>query len=103
MELTGAQILMECLLEQDVDTVFGYPGGTILNVYDALYGYEDKIHHILTAHEQGASHAADGGWLCQIDRQSRCLFCDFRTRGNEPYHRYCDGIYGFFTGRLHYL
>ena len=60
MELTGAQILMECLLEQDVDTVFGYPGGTILNVYDALYGYEDKIHHILTAHEQGASHAADG-------------------------------------------
>ena len=60
MELTGAAILMECLLEQDVDTVFGYPGGTILNVYDALYGYEDRIQHILTSHEQGASHAADG-------------------------------------------
>ncbi len=60
MELTGAQILIECLLEQGVDTVFGYPGGTILNVYDALYGYSDRIRHILTAHEQGASHAADG-------------------------------------------
>ena len=51
---------MECLLEQGVDTIFGYPGGTILNVYDELYRYQDKIRHILTAHEQGASHAADG-------------------------------------------
>ena len=60
MKLTGAQILMECLLEQEVDTIFGYPGGTILNVYDALYRYSDKIKHVLTAHEQGAAHAADG-------------------------------------------
>ena len=60
MELSGAQIVMECLLEQGVDTVFGYPGGTILNVYDELYNYSDKIKHYLTAHEQGASHAADG-------------------------------------------
>ncbi len=60
MKLTGAQIVIECLLEQDVDTIFGYPGGTILNVYDALYDYTDRIKHILTAHEQGASHAADG-------------------------------------------
>ena len=60
MKMTGAQILMECLLEQEVDTVFGYPGGTILNVYDALYRYKDKINHVLTAHEQGAAHAADG-------------------------------------------
>ena len=60
MQMTGAKILMECLLEQGVDTVFGYPGGTILNVYDELYNYEGKIRHILTAHEQGASHAADG-------------------------------------------
>ncbi|MDY3013676.1 MAG: biosynthetic-type acetolactate synthase large subunit [Evtepia sp.] len=60
MEMTGAKILMECLLEQEVDTVFGYPGGTILNVYDELYRYRDRITHILTAHEQGASHAADG-------------------------------------------
>lgn len=51
---------MECLLEQGVDTVFGYPGGTILNVYDELYRYRGKIRHILTSHEQGASHAADG-------------------------------------------
>ena len=60
MEMTGAKILMECLLEQGVDLVFGYPGGTILNVYDELYHYRDRITHILTAHEQGASHAADG-------------------------------------------
>lgn len=60
MQMTGAKILMECLLEQGVDTIFGYPGGTILNVYDELYNYSDRIKHILTAHEQGASHAADG-------------------------------------------
>ena len=60
MKLTGAEILMECLIEQEADVVFGYPGGTILNVYDALYQYSDRIKHILTAHEQGASHAADG-------------------------------------------
>ncbi|MCR5784249.1 MAG: biosynthetic-type acetolactate synthase large subunit [Eubacterium sp.] len=60
MQLNGSQILMECLIEQGVDTVFGYPGGAILNVYDELYKYKDKIKHILTSHEQGASHAADG-------------------------------------------
>lgn len=60
MQLTGAQILIECLKEQGVDTVFGYPGGAILNVYDELYLHRDEIRHILTSHEQGASHAADG-------------------------------------------
>ena len=60
MKLTGAQIIMECLLEQHVDTVFGYPGGAVLNIYDALYEYSDRINHICTAHEQGAAHAADG-------------------------------------------
>lgn len=60
MKLTGSQIVMEVLLEQKVDTVFGYPGGAALNVYDALYEYSDRIHHVLTAHEQGAAHAADG-------------------------------------------
>ncbi len=60
MKLTGAEILMECLLEQQVDTVFGYPGGAVLNIYDALYQYADRIRHIRTAHEQGAAHAADG-------------------------------------------
>ncbi len=60
MELTGAQIVIECLKEQGVDTVFGYPGGAILNVYDELYKHKSEIRHILTSHEQGASHAADG-------------------------------------------
>lgn len=60
MQLTGAQIVIECLKEQGVDTVFGYPGGAILNVYDELYKHKNEIRHVLTAHEQGASHAADG-------------------------------------------
>jgi acetolactate synthase-1/2/3 large subunit len=60
MQLTGAQIVLECLKEQGVDTVFGYPGGTILNVYDELYKHQDEIFHVLTSHEQGAAHAADG-------------------------------------------
>ena len=60
MELTGAEIILECLKEQGVDTIFGYPGGAILNVYDALYRYQDQITHVLTSHEQGAAHAADG-------------------------------------------
>ena len=59
-KLTGAEIVVECLKEQGVDTVFGYPGGAILNIYDALYQHQDEISHILTSHEQGASHAADG-------------------------------------------
>lgn len=59
-KLTGAEIVIECLKEQGVDTVFGYPGGAILNIYDALYKHQDEITHILTSHEQGAAHAADG-------------------------------------------
>ena len=60
MKLNGSEILLECLLEQGADTVFGYPGGAVLNIYDALYKYSDRITHIITAHEQGACHAADG-------------------------------------------
>ena len=60
MQLTGAQIVLECLKEQGVDTVFGYPGGTILNIYDELYKQQDDFLHIRTSHEQGAAHAADG-------------------------------------------
>ena len=60
MKLTGSQIVLEVLMEQGVDTVFGYPGGTALNIYDELYKYSDRITHVLTAHEQGAAHAADG-------------------------------------------
>lgn len=60
MFLTGAEILIKSLLDEGVDTIFGYPGGAVLNIYDELYNYREKITHILTAHEQGASHAADG-------------------------------------------
>ena len=60
MQLTGSQVIIECLKEQGVDTVFGYPGGAILNIYDELYRHQDEIRHVLTSHEQGASHAADG-------------------------------------------
>lgn len=60
MQLTGSEILVECLKEQGVDTIFGYPGGAVLNIYDALYKHQNEIRHILTSHEQGASHAADG-------------------------------------------
>ena len=59
-KLTGAEIVIQCLKEQGVDTIFGYPGGAVLNVYDALYKHKDEIRHVLTSHEQGASHAADG-------------------------------------------
>ena len=60
MKMTGADIVVQCLIEQGVDTVFGYPGGAILNVYDALYKSRDKIRHYLSSHEQGAAHMADG-------------------------------------------
>lgn len=60
MLMKGSDIIVECLLEQGVDTVFGYPGGAVLDIYDSLYKYSDKLSHVLTAHEQGASHAADG-------------------------------------------
>lgn len=60
MILNGAEVLIETLLDHGVDTIFGYPGGSVLNIYDALYKYKDRINHILTAHEQGAAHAADG-------------------------------------------
>ena len=60
MLLSGSDIIAECLLEQGVDTVFGYPGGAVLNIYDSLYMYSDKIRHVITAHEQAACHAADG-------------------------------------------
>ncbi|MBO5557152.1 biosynthetic-type acetolactate synthase large subunit [Ruminococcus sp.] len=60
MQLNGSDVIVECLLEQGVDTIFGYPGGAVLNIYDALYKYSDKIRHVITAHEQAACHAADG-------------------------------------------
>ena len=59
-KLTGAQVLVRCLIDQGVDTIFGYPGGTVLDIYDALYDHTDQIHHVETTHEQHACHAADG-------------------------------------------
>ena len=67
---SGAEIVIECLKEQGVDTVFGYPGGAILNIYDALYKHQDEITHILTSHEQGAAHAADD----MLELQERLAF-----------------------------
>ena len=78
MLLTGSQIVAECLIEQGVDTVFGYPGGTILNIYDALYQYQDKIHHILTSHEQGGPML-----LTAMRAQQERLECVWRLLGRE--------------------
>ena len=100
MELTGAQIVIECLKEQKVDTVFGYPGGAILNVYDELYKHSDEIHHVLTSHEQGASHAADG-YARSTGKVGVCLATS--NGGNEPCHRYCNGTDGFSAYGCHYL
>ena len=60
MKMNGSQILIQALIDQGVDTIFGYPGGSVLNIYDALYERQDEIRHVLTSHEQGAAHAADG-------------------------------------------
>ena len=77
--LNGSEILIQCLIEQGVDTIFGYPGGAILNVYDKLYDHPE-IRHILTAHEQGASPAADGHAL---NGQNRSLFHNIGPWVNE--------------------
>ena len=76
MRYNGARIIVECLLEQGVDTVFGYPGGTILNVYDELYASKGRIRHILTSHEQHAAHAADG-YARSTGRVGVCMAISF--------------------------
>ena len=88
MQLTGSQVIIECLKEQGVDTVFGYPGGAILNVYDELYKHPE-IKHVLTSHEQGASHAADG--------YARSTGCD------KSGHRNFDSIHGFDSNRRNHM
>ena len=97
MELTGSQIVIECLKEQGVDTVFGYPGGTILNIYDELYRHPE-IHHILTSHEQGAAHAADG-YARATGKTGVCM----RPRRNEPCHRNRNRLHGFYADGSDYL
>lgn len=99
MKLNGSEIVIECLKEQGVDTVFGYPGGTILNVYDALYKHGSEINHILTSHEQGAAHA--GRRICKSNRKSRRMYGNFRSRSHESGNRYCNGIYGFHSSGCH--
>ena len=93
-QLTGSQIVLECLKEQGVDTVFGYPGGAILNIYDELYKQQDCFTHILTGHEQGASHAADG--YARSTGKGRRVFCNFRSGSHEYCYGDCNRIYGFY-------
>ena len=101
MQLTGAEIIVECLKEQGVDTVFGYPGGAILNVYDALYEYKDQITHVLTSHEQGASHAADG-YARATGKVGVCLATS-GTWSHKPGNRNCNCIHGFRTNGSHHM
>ena len=97
MKLTGSQIFVEVLVEQGVDTLFGYPGGAVLNLYDELYKNSDRIRHVLTAHEQGASHAADG-YARATGRTGVVL----RPRCHEPRHRHCHSLHGQRAdGRFH--
>ena len=99
--LTGSEIVIECLKEQGVDTVFGYPGGAILNVYDALYKHQDEITHVLTSHEQGAAHAADG--YARATGKVGVCYGYIRSRCNKPGNRNCNCIYGFRSDGCDYL
>ena len=87
MELNGSQIVLETLKEQGVDTIFGYPGGTILNIFDELYKYGDTC----------------GRRLCKGNRQGRRLFCNIGSRCNKPCNRYRNSVYGFNSGCRNYL
>jgi hypothetical protein len=92
MKLNGSEILIECLIEQQVDTVFGFPGGAVLNIYDALYKYRSSIRHILTSHEQGASHAADG-YAVLLERWASAL--PPAVRGYQSCDRTGNSLHGF--------
>ncbi len=90
MELTGSQILLESLKLEGVDTVFGYPGGAVINIYDDLY--DSSLNHVLTRHEQAAVHAADGYARCTGKVESRLQPA---VRGNQHRNRNRNGLYGF--------
>ena len=102
MQLNGAEIVIECLKEQGVDTVFGYPGGAILNVYDALYEHSNEIRHILTSHEQGAAHAADG-YARATGKVGVCLATSGPGATKSGDRELGNGLYGFHSGRSDYL
>ena len=100
MMLTGSQIFVEVLAEQGVDTIFGYPGGAVLNLYDELYKNSDRIRHILTAHEQGASHAADG--YARATGRTGVVLATSGPRRHQPGHRHCHRLHGQHPdGRLY--
>ena len=86
-QISGAEALLKCLIEEGVDTIFGYPGGAIMPVYDKLLDYEDKLRHILTRHEQGAAHAAQA--YAMVTGKAGGLFCNIRSRRNKPGHGHC--------------
>ena len=94
MKMNGSQILIQALIDQGVDTIFGYPGGSVLNIYDALYERSEDIRHIITSHEQGAAHAADG--------YARSLSGNQRTGRYQSGYRYCDSLYGLHSHGGHY-
>ena len=81
--MTGAEIIVECLVHEGVDTVFGYPGGQVIPLYDALYLNKGRIHHVLTAHEQGASHAADG-YARSTGKVGVCIAVSTTKRSTTP-------------------
>ena len=91
MKLSGADIVIQCLKEQGTDTVFGYPGGCVLDIYDAIYR-DGTLRHILTAHEQGAAHAADG--YARATGKNGRLHRDFRPGRDEPCDGHRDRVYG---------
>ena len=86
MKLSGSDIIVRTLIEQGTDVVFGYPGGQVINIYDSLYKYQDELKHILTAHEQGAPHAADGLRPCH--RQGGRVHRHLRPRRHQSCHRH---------------
>ena len=98
MELNGSQIVLETLKEQGVDTIFGYPGGTILNIFDELYKYGDTFNH-----RSRARRRTCGRRLCKGNRQGRRLFCNIGSRCNKPCNRYRNSVYGFNSGCRNYL
>ena len=98
MKMNGSQILIQALIDQGVDTIFGYPGGSVLNIYDALYERSEDIRHIITSHEQGAAHAADG----YARSTGKCGVCLATSGRYQSGYRYCDSLYGLHSHGGHY-
>ncbi len=91
--LSGAEMVVQSLIEESVEQIFGYPGGSVLDIYDALHAKTDQIKHVLVRHEQAATPY--GRWLCASDGQARSRTGMFWSWCNQYHHRYCDCIHGF--------